>query len=83
MKYQLHTLGGYMEKVTIHIDGMSCGHCLNAVSQALGSCAGVKIDSVQIGRATLEFDPNQLSSDDLVTAVEDAGYSVTLVAGSV
>jgi copper chaperone len=71
-----------MEKVTLHIDGMSCGHCLNAVNQALGSLPGVKIGLAEIGRASLEFDSESTSSDEIVAAVEEAGYSVTLVDGS-
>ena len=64
--------------MVLHIEGMSCGHCLNAVNQALAGVAGAKVDSVRIGRAEVEV-PETMSSDDLVTAVEEAGYSVALV----
>ena len=67
-----------MQKMVLHIEGMSCGHCLNAVNQALAGVAGAKVDSVRIGRAEVEV-PETMSSDDLVTAVEEAGYSVALV----
>ena len=67
-----------MQKMVLHIEGMSCGHCLNAVNQALAGVAGAKVDSVRMGRAEVEV-PETVSSDDLVTAVEEAGYSVALV----
>jgi len=63
-----------MQELMLHIEGMSCGHCLNAVNQALGSQPGVQLDSVQIGRAQLQYDPAQTDPARLVAAVEEAGY---------
>ena len=67
-----------MQKLVLHIEGMSCGHCLNAVNQALNSVPGARIGSVRIGRAEVEV-PEATGSDPLVTAVEEAGYRVALV----
>jgi copper chaperone CopZ len=49
-----------MEILTMHIEGMSCGHCLNAVNQALASLTGVQVESVKIGRAELRYDPAKI-----------------------
>ena len=35
-----------MRHLTLHIEGMSCGHCLNAVNRALAGLPGVEIESV-------------------------------------
>jgi copper chaperone len=67
-----------MQKLVLHIEGMSCGHCLNAVNQALTAVPGAKVDTVRIGRAEVEM-PDASSSDALVTAVEEAGYTVAMV----
>jgi copper chaperone len=67
-----------MQKLVLHIEGMSCGHCLNAVNQALAAVPGAKVDTVRIGRAEVEM-PDASSSDALVTAVEEAGYTVAMV----
>ena len=67
-----------MQKMVLHIEGMSCGHCLNAVNQALAAVPGTRIDSVRMGRAEVEV-PDTVSSDDLVSAVEEAGYAVAMV----
>lgn len=67
-----------MQKLVLHITGMSCGHCLNAVNQALAGVPRASVDSVRIGRAEVQV-PDGVNSDALVTAVEDAGYSVALV----
>jgi copper chaperone len=66
-----------MTSLTLHVSGMSCGHCLNAVRQALESVPGVHLQSVRIGRADLAFDESLASRDVIVAAVTNAGYSAT------
>lgn len=70
-----------MKHVTLHIEGMSCGHCLKAVTQALAGVAGTAVQSVRIGRAEVDLPADGPVSDDLVTAVEEAGYTVSHVDG--
>ena len=67
-----------MRQATIHIEGMSCGHCLNAVNHALSSVPGVTIDAVRIGRADVRYDETTTRPADLETAVADAGYRATI-----
>ena len=66
-----------MRQITLHIDGMSCGHCLNAVSQALGRLPGVEIESVRMGRAELRYDDAVITPEAITGAVADAGYRAT------
>ena len=66
-----------MENLTLHIEGMSCGHCLNAVTKALSGLGGVEIDSVKIGRAELRFDPSRIDVARIAAAVSDEGYRAT------
>ena len=63
-----------MTPITLHISGMSCGHCLNAVKNALSRAEGVALKSVQMGRAELEYDPAITSPEKIAGAVADAGY---------
>jgi copper chaperone len=63
-----------MERLHLTIDGMSCGHCLNTVRGALGRVPGVRIETVTIGRATVEFDPAVASASQIVAAVSGEGY---------
>jgi copper chaperone len=67
-----------MKTATLHIDGMGCGHCLNAVNRALGQLQGVTVDSVQIGRATVRYDESVIGPDAICAAVDDAGYRATV-----
>jgi copper chaperone CopZ len=67
-----------MRQATLHIEGMSCGHCLNAVNRALSTVPGVRIDALRIGRADVSYDETSASPSDLETAVADAGYRATV-----
>jgi copper chaperone len=66
-----------MKDLNLYIEGMSCGHCLNAVRQALGEAFGVKVLSVQMGRARVSYDEGLTEPSRIEAAVRDAGYSAT------
>lgn len=66
-----------MTEIKLVIEGMSCNHCLNAVNRGLSMLPGVRIKSVAIGRAELEFDPEQVSPALIVAAIDDAGFKAT------
>lgn len=66
-----------MKTLILHIDGMSCNHCLNAVNQALGKVSGTRLTSVRIGRAELEYDETVTSPAAIANAVSAAGYPAT------
>jgi copper chaperone len=66
-----------MRKATLHITGMSCGHCLNAVTQALNSLPGIRVESVQMGRAVVSYDEATVKSETIENAIADAGYTAT------
>lgn len=63
-----------MERTTLAIDGMSCGHCVARVSKALEG-TGARVDRVEIGSATVEYDPAVTSPAALAAVVSDAGYA--------
>lgn len=64
-----------MERTTIAIEGMSCGHCVAAVRGALGRIDGVSVEEVKIGSATVSHDPARVPAARLVEAVEEEGYT--------
>jgi copper chaperone CopZ len=66
-----------MSTVTLHIEGMSCGHCLNAVNKALHAVPGAEVASVQIGRAVIQTGPDGPTAATLADAVTKAGYRAT------
>ncbi len=66
-----------MATTTLKVGGMSCGHCVMAVTKALKGVPGVqdaKVD-LQGGRAVVDYDAARTSPRDLVGAVLDEGYT--------
>ena len=63
--------------VTLHIDGMSCGHCLRAVQQALTGVSGAEVLTVQMGRAVVQTTPDGPTGEVLAGLVTTAGYPTT------
>jgi copper chaperone len=68
-----------MKTATLQIDGMSCGHCLNAVNRALATLPGVAPEWVQIGRASVRYDESVITPDAIRDAVAAAGYRATVI----
>lgn len=67
-----------IEKITLDIDDMSCGHCVHAVTNALKSVRGVAVEDVQLGKATVEADLDVTTPEAIAQAVQDAGYATRL-----
>lgn len=68
-----------MPDVTLQIDGMSCGHCLQTVQRALAALPGATIRTVQMGRAVVATTPDGPSAEELAAVVSAAGYPATAV----
>src|SRR5690606_19837923 len=62
------------QQVSLAIAGMSCGHCVAAVTEALDALDGVQVQRVALGAATVELDPRVSSTSAVVEAVRAAGY---------
>ena len=45
-----------MATKALKIDGMSCGHCVKAVTMALQDLPGVDVTDVKVGQATIDAD---------------------------
>ncbi len=63
---------------TFRIGGMSCAACVGRIESAVTAIDGVSSASANIGSntATVEYDPEIVSEDRIVRAIEDAGYTV-------
>ena len=64
-----------MNKIELEIEGMSCEHCVAAVSEALADLPGVSVEEVRVGEARVRYDPGQVTPDQIALAIEDAGYA--------
>jgi len=66
------------ETQNLNVQGMSCQHCVHAVTSSVSALSGV--DSVEVSLeknlVTVGFDPVKTSLQSIKTAIEDQGYSV-------
>jgi copper chaperone len=68
-----------MRALTLHISGMTCGHCLNAVNSALASTPGVRLESLRMGPAAVSYDEQTTDPAAIERVIADAGYTATAV----
>jgi Cu+-exporting ATPase len=67
------------QRLELPIGGMTCASCAARVEKKLNKLEGVAATvNYATERATLEFDPETTAPEELVAAVESAGYSATL-----
>jgi copper chaperone len=67
-----------MISVTLTVPDMSCGHCKAAVEGELNGLSGVESlnADVEKGTAAVRYDEGRVSNEQLIEAIEEAGYTV-------
>lgn len=67
-----------MEKLTIKVAGMACGHCEIAVQEAIRELPGVRKAkaSKRKKEVTIEFDPALVTLDQIRAEITKTGYDV-------
>ncbi len=70
-----------MANIKLRVTGMTCGHCQAKVEKALKGVRGVYSAIVDLpdGEAEVDFDDDSVTTDQLVAAVIQAGYSAKIV----
>ena len=66
-----------MNTETLHIDGMTCNHCVMAVRRQLAQVDGLEVEDVRIGSAIVRYEEGQFDPALLDDAVAKAGFTVT------
>ena len=67
-----------MEKVTLNVEGMSCGHCVKAVENSVGELNGVSSVRVDLEgkKVNVEFNQADVTLDKIKETIDDQGYDV-------
>ncbi|MCL1977458.1 MAG: copper ion binding protein [Candidatus Bathyarchaeota archaeon] len=67
-----------METIKLTVEGMSCEHCVRAITTALSELKGVFNVKVDLATKTvcLDFNSDLISSIELKKAITDEGYNV-------
>jgi copper chaperone len=64
---------------TFTVPEISCGHCKSTIEGALQPVEGVQAANVEIEThmVTVDFDPQMVTTERLIGAIEGAGYEVS------
>lgn len=66
-----------MTTSTYTVSGMTCGHCVNAVTSEIGQLPGIDDVRVDLGSGTVTVTSQApLDAAAVTAAVEEAGYEV-------
>ena len=67
-----------MKNTTLNVEGMSCSHCVNAVTKAVTALEGVSGVNVDLEgkKVTVDFEEDKVSLDKIKEAIEEEGYDV-------
>jgi copper ion binding protein len=67
------------EQIELDVRGMTCGNCVRHVTEALRGLPGVDAVDVELaaGKARVRHDPARVTTEQLIAAVEDAGYEAS------
>ncbi len=67
-----------MEKATLNVEGMSCGHCVKSVEGSVGALSGVSSVKVDLEnkKVDVEFNQAEVSLDKIKETIDDQGYDV-------
>ncbi|MDD4565105.1 MAG: cation transporter [Eubacteriales bacterium] len=69
-----------MEKITLRIEGMACGHCEVAVQNAVRKLPGIKKVKANKRKkeSVIEFDEAAVTLEQIVDEINSTGYKVIL-----
>ena len=67
-----------MAQKVFDVEGMSCSHCVKAVTEAVEKLDGVTSVKVELEKntAAVEFDAAKVSESAIRSAIEEEGYDV-------
>ena len=67
-----------MQTELLKVTGMTCGGCISSVTHALKAVSGVSDVKVSLsaGEATVQYDEQLTSPEQLKSVVQSAGYGV-------
>lgn len=62
---------------TIIVSGMTCGHCVNSVTEELSKISGVKKVEVDLASGKVDIETNEeIARIKIEEAIKEAGYEL-------
>ena len=61
---------------TFNVEGMSCDHCVHAITGEVSKVTGVSSVDVDLDQKTVTVNGDQFGDDAVRAAIDEAGYTV-------
>lgn len=72
-----NTPRSFVGTTTFQVSGMTCGHCVHAVTTEIGKLAGVETVSIDLPTGLVSVTTQQpVDRADVAAAVDEAGYTL-------
>jgi copper chaperone len=65
-----------MTTITLNVEGMSCGHCVNSVEGAMKELGATGKVDLAAKTVTVTYDDSKLTLEAIKEAIDDQGYEV-------
>jgi copper chaperone len=67
-----------VDRVTLKVEGMSCGHCVKSIENSVSAISGVDKVDVQLdsGTVNVEFNKDVVVIEQITSTIEDQGYTI-------
>tara|TARA_B100000686_G_C16696325_1_gene920745 strand:- start:897 stop:1106 length:210 start_codon:yes stop_codon:yes gene_type:complete len=67
-----------MKKITIGVEGMTCGHCVETVEKVLGNLEGVEKIVVNLPKEQvfIEFNDSKIRIESIYVKIKEAGFGI-------
>ncbi|WP_379883092.1 cation transporter [Laceyella putida] len=66
----------HLKQVQLHVEGMSCQHCVRAVENTVKEAGAEAQVDLANRRVTIHYDENKVSLDQIKREIEEQGYSI-------
>lgn len=65
-----------MKTETLHVEGMSCGHCVSSVKKALEAIGATGEVDLVGKKVEVQYDESKIELEVIKNAIEEQGYDV-------
>lgn len=66
------------QTIELNIEGMTCDHCVNSVTNAVKEVPGVKDAKVSLEGKSAEIQGDGIDVQKVLAAIEEEGYTATV-----
>ncbi|PIQ97819.1 MAG: copper resistance protein CopZ [Nitrospinae bacterium CG11_big_fil_rev_8_21_14_0_20_56_8] len=67
-----------MQHETLKVEGMSCNHCVETITQSVKKLSGIKTVQVDLGNkeVSVEYDDARVQLEEIAATIQRAGFEV-------